>query len=201
MKIILVRHGQTQWNQVERFRGQIDVPLNETGLAQAEAVARRIAAQWSPAAIYSSSLSRATVTAQKIAHPFGLTVTPNAGLIDINFGEWQGLSAEEAQERWPDQIWNWIHAPQQVIVPGGESFSTVQSRALYAINELVIKHPGDTIVLVSHTVINRLILLGILGLGMERFWALRQDNCAINVLDADPGRYVLVTMNDTCHLH
>jgi broad specificity phosphatase PhoE len=201
MKIILVRHGQTQWNQVERFRGQIDVPLNETGLAQADAVSRRIAAQWTPAAIYSSSLSRAMVTAQKIAQPFGLTVTPHAGLIDINFGEWQGLSPEEAQQRWPEQVWNWIHAPQQVTIPGGEAFNIVQSRALKAVDELVINHLRETIVLVSHTVINRLILLGILGLGMDHFWTLRQDNCAINILEADPGRYVLVMMNDTCHLH
>jgi len=201
MKIILVRHGQTQWNQVERFRGQIDVPLNETGLAQAEAAARRIAAQWTPVAIYASALSRATVTAQKIAQPFGLPVNSNPGLLDIHFGEWQGLSVEEAQARWPDQVWNWIHAPQQVMVPGGESFAAAQARALNAIQELMIKHSGDTIALVSHTVINRLILLGILGLGMERFWTLRQDNCAINVLEADPNRFVLVTMNDTCHLH
>jgi broad specificity phosphatase PhoE len=201
MKIILVRHGQTQWNQVERFRGQIDVPLNEAGLAQAEAVARRIAARWTPTAVYSSSLSRAMVTAQKIAQPFGLTVKPNAGLIDINFGQWQGLSPDEAQERWPEQVWNWLHAPQRVTIPGGEPFEQVQSRALATVNELVIKHPGDTIVLVSHTVINRLILLGILNLGMEHFWTLRQDNCAINILEAETGRYVLATMNDTCHLH
>jgi phosphoserine phosphatase len=201
MKIILVRHGQTQWNQVERFRGQIDVPLNETGLVQADAAARRISARWKPAAVYSSSLSRAMVTAQKIAQPFGLTALPNAGLIDINFGEWQGLSPEEAQERWPEQVWNWIHAPQKVIIPGSEPFSAVQARALAAVKDLEAKHMGDTIVLVSHTVINRLILLGILGLGMEHFWTLRQDNCAINVLEAEAGRYVLVTMNDTCHLH
>jgi broad specificity phosphatase PhoE len=130
-----------------------------------------------------------------------LTVKPNAGLIDINFGQWQGLSPEEAQERWPDQVWNWLHAPQRVTIPGGEPFDQVQFRALAAVNELVTKHPGDTIVLVSHTVINRLILLGILNLGMEHFWTLRQDNCAINVLEAETGRYVLVTMNDTCHLH
>ncbi len=201
MKIILVRHGQTQWNQVERFRGQIDVPLNETGLAQAEAVARRIAARWTPAAIYSSALSRAMVTGQKIAHPFGLTVEPNAGLLDINFGQWQGLSPEEAQNRWPEQVWNWLHAPQRVTIPDGEPFEQAQSRALAAVNELVIKHPGETIVLVSHTVINRLILLGILNLGMEHFWTLRQDNCAFNILEAEAGRYILATMNDTCHLH
>ncbi len=200
MKIILVRHGETEWNKIERFRGQIDVPLNETGLAQADATARRIAARWKPTAVYSSPLSRAMVTAQKIAQPFSLTAVPEMGLMDVNYGEWQGLSPEEAQVRWPEMIWNWFHAPQKVVIPGGEPFNQVQSRALKTVNELALKHPGDTIVLVTHTFISRCLLLGILGLGLEHYHTLRQDNCAINELEAEAGKFTIVTMNDTCHL-
>ena len=86
MELILVRHGQTKWNLEERFRGRIDIPLDDTGLFQADATARRISGSWHPKAVYSSPLSRAIVTAQKIAQPIGLTAIPNAGLIDIDYG-------------------------------------------------------------------------------------------------------------------
>jgi probable phosphoglycerate mutase len=81
-RILLVRHGQTEWNRVERFRGRADVPLNETGLAQAEATGRRIAAEWQPTAIYSSPLSRAVKTAEAIANHFALPVQIHPGLTD-----------------------------------------------------------------------------------------------------------------------
>ncbi len=201
MDIILVRHGQTQWNQVERFRGQVDVALNETGLAQAEATARRIASQWKPQAVFSSPLSRAMVTAQTIAAPFSLTAHALPGLMDVNFGAWQGLSLEQARENWPDQINNYIHRTDQVVIPGGGSLAETQATALIAIEKIVDDFPGGTVVLVSHTVVNRLVLLGVLGLGLDHFWAIQQDNCAISAIRAEKGHFVLVSMNDTCHLH
>ena len=86
-RIVLVRHGETEWNRVERFRGRADVPLNEKGLAQAEATGRRVAAEWSPAAIYTSPLARAVKTAEAVAWHFGLSVQVHPGLIDIHYGE------------------------------------------------------------------------------------------------------------------
>jgi phosphoserine phosphatase len=94
--MILVRHGQTEWNRVERFRGRADVPLNETGLRQAVLTAERIACSWHPVAVYSSPLSRAQQTAQATARQFDLSVEVNEGLADIDYGKWQGLTPEEA---------------------------------------------------------------------------------------------------------
>ncbi|NLE59528.1 MAG: histidine phosphatase family protein, partial [Planctomycetes bacterium] len=199
-RFILVRHGQTEWNRIERFRGRFDVPLNETGLAQAAATGRRIAAGWQPAAVYASPLSRATVTAQAIAAHFDLPVLPLDGLVDIDYGDWQGLTPEEARDRWPDRIDAWYAAPETVHIPRGESIGDLRVRATAAIAGLVARHPGQSLVLVSHTVVNRVILLAVLGLGNDRFWRLRQDNCAINVFEADGGDFTLVSMNDTCHL-
>ena len=110
--IILVRHGQTEWNRIERFRGRADVPLNETGLAQAEATGRRVAQTWQPMAIYTSPLSRSIKTAQAIAKHFSLPVQIHPGLADIDYGAWQGLTPDEARQRWPEQIEYWYHKPE-----------------------------------------------------------------------------------------
>ena len=199
--IILVRHGQTEWNRSERFRGRADVPLNETGLAQAEATGERVAQVWQPAAIYTSPLSRSVKTAQAIAQHFNLPVQAHPDLADIDYGEWQGLTPDEARQRWPEQMENWYSHPERAVIPGGETLVDLRARAMQTVNDLSARHAGQTIVLVGHTVINRIILLGVLGLGNERFWHLRQDTCAINVFEASENDFVLFSLNDTCHLH
>ena len=200
-RFILVRHGETEWNRVERFRGRADVPLNDTGLAQAEATGRRVAAEWLPTAIYSSPLSRSVKTAEAIATHFEFQVQIHLGLADIDYGEWQGLSPQEARQRWSKEVDAWYNKPHQARIPGGETLEDLRARAMQTVNELAERHPGETIVLVGHTVINRIILLGVLGLGNERFWRIRQDTCAINVFEAEMGDFTLVSLNDTCHLH
>jgi probable phosphoglycerate mutase len=198
--IVLVRHGQTEWNRVERFRGRADVPLNEAGIAQAAATGERVAKEYRPAAIYASPLSRALRTAEAIAQHFGLVVRPHAGLLDIDYGDWQGLTPDEARQRWPDPVHAWYTTPDLARIPGGESLDALRARAMDALRELASQHTEETVVLVAHTVVNRIILLGILGLGNDRFWRLRQDPCAINVFESDGQDYTLVSMNDTCHL-
>lgn len=199
--IILVRHGQTEWNRVERFRGQTDVPLNETGLAQAEATGMRVAKTWKPAAVYTSPLSRSVKTAWAIAKHFNLAVQSYPGLADIDYGEWQGLTPDEARQRWPEQVENWYRHPERARIPGGETLTALRQRAMKTVYELAEKHPDETIVLVGHTVINRIILLGVLGLGNRRLWRIRQDTCAINVIEGEGDDFTLVSLNDTCHLH
>lgn len=200
-RILLIRHGQTEWNRVERFRGRADVPLNEVGLAQAEATGRRVAQTWKPASVFASPLSRAVKTAEAIAKHFNLPVQIHPGLADIDYGDWQGLTPDEARQRWTEEIDNWFNHPERARIPNGETLSELRQRAMQTIEELTAKHPNDTIALVGHTVINRIILLGVLGLGNERFWRLRQDTCAINVIEAEGGDFTLVSLNDTCHLH
>lgn len=199
-RIILVRHGQTEWNRVERFRGRADVPLNETGLAQAEATGARVSSEWRPVAIYSSPLSRSVRTAEAIARRTGLPVQIHPGLADIDYGEWQGLTPEEVRARWPEMHATWYRAPQAARIPGGETLEDLRTRGMAAVRDLAARHAEHTIVLVGHTVINRIILLGVLGLGNERFWRLRQDTCAINVFETEGQDFTVVSLNDTCHL-
>jgi probable phosphoglycerate mutase len=185
---------------VERFRGRADVPLNKTGLEQAKVTGRRIAVEWLPSAIYSSPLSRAVKTAEVIAGHFNLQVQVHPGLIDIDYGQWMGLTPDEVQERWPKVIDDWYNKPASIRIPGGETLEELRLRALGAIDDLAACHKDQTIILVGHTVINRIILLGVLGLSNDRFWRLRQDTCAINCFEAEGGDFTLVSLNDTCHL-
>lgn len=199
-RFLLVRHGRTEWNRVERFRGRADVPLDEVGVAQAEATAARVAGEWQPAAIYASPLSRALRTAQAIAARLGLDVQPEPALIDIDYGEWQGRTPEEVRQRWPSELEAWVHAPQRARIPGGESLSEVRQRAVQVVKRLAEQHADQTVVLVAHTVVNRLVLLAVLGLGNDRFWRLRQEPCALNVFETEKGDFTLVSLNDACHL-
>lgn len=199
-RFVLVRHGQTEWNREERFRGRADVPLNETGLAQAEATGRRVAAEWTPVAVYASPLSRAFATAQAIAKHFGLPVQVHSGLVDIDYGRWHGLTPDDVKIRWPEIHDAWYHRPQTAHIPGGETLDDLRVRGLVTLHEVAAQHAGQTVVLVGHTVINRVILLAVMGLGNDRFWRLRQDTCAINVFEAENGDFTIVSLNDTCHL-
>ena len=182
------------------FSGHADVPLNEKGLAQAEATGRRIAAECSPAAIYSSPLARAVKTAEAVAWHFSLSVRVHPGLIDIHYGEWQGLTPDEARARWPEVIEAWYNAPHTARIPGGETLDELRICAESMVNELATRHEGQTIVLMGHTVINRIILLAVLGLGNDHFWRLRQDTCAINTFEAEDRVFTIGSLNETYHL-
>ena len=117
-RFILVRHGQTAWNQPERFRGREDLPLSDLGHRQVEAVARRIAADWPEVAmVYTSPLQRTWQTAEAIARALGLTSQPLAGLLDLDYGAWQGLSHQEAAARYGEMYVAWRLAPHTVQFP------------------------------------------------------------------------------------
>jgi phosphoserine phosphatase len=200
-RIILVRHGETAWNKVERFRGRADVPLNDTGISQADLTSQRIKKTWPVTAVYSSPLSRALRTAEAIAGRFSLGVQKSAGLIDIDYGRWQGMSPDEVRKQRPDLLAAWYTAPQTAQIPEGESLEALRSRCADTLRGIETDNPDTTVVIVSHTVINRMILLISLGLPNDHFWRLRQDTCAVNVIEVDNEASTLVSMNDTCHLH
>src|SRR5919108_6128615 len=100
-KVILVRHGHVEGISPERFRGRADLMLTPVGRREAEATARRICATWTPAAVYSSPLNRCLATGEAIGKPLGLAPNPRPGLVDIDYGEWQGRTPDEVRTRWP----------------------------------------------------------------------------------------------------
>ena len=196
----LVRHGQTEWNRVERFRGREEVPLYGTGRAQAQALAARLAS-FPIARIYSSPLGRSRETAGAIAQVHGQEVVVLPGLVDIDYGEWQGLPPQEVATRYPELFRRWLGAPHAVHFPGGESLGAVRRRVSLMLQELAREHPGDEILLVGHQAVNRVILLVVLGLPNSRFWRMAQDNACVNAFHWEKNRgFSLSLLNDTCHL-
>ncbi|MBN1955340.1 MAG: histidine phosphatase family protein [Anaerolineae bacterium] len=198
--IILIRHGQTAWNREARFRGQMDVPLDETGLWQAQRTGEYVAARWPAAAVYASPLGRAAQTAAAVATAQGLQAHPHDGLLDINFGALQGLATAEAEARYPDLYHAWLHAPHTVRFPGGESLDDVCARSTGVFRDVVARHSKESVALVAHTVVNRVLLCAVLDLGLDYFWRLAQDTCAVNVIEWDGEKANLYLMNDTSHL-
>jgi broad specificity phosphatase PhoE len=197
--IYLVRHGQTAWNKEEIFRGRTDVPLNETGLKQAE-----LAGQYFKGmeihAIYSSPLSRAWQTAQKIAQIQTVKVEPLEGILDMSFGDWEGHAHQEIRKMDNETYRRWVESPHLVKLPGGESLDDVRGRAMAALEEVLRKHSEKTIVLVSHRVVCKVMICAILGLDNSHFWQIAQDTTAINLIQYKKGKYILSLMNETCHL-
>lgn len=199
-RIILIRHGQTAWNKDERIRGQVEVPLDATGLAQAEATAERVVQGFGLVAVYSSPLQRAVQTALPIARRLGLEVQPIPGLNDMNFGHWQGLSPGKVSQRWPEMARAWLNAPHTVNFPGGESLDVVKERSMSSLHQLIERHSDGELVIVGHTVINRVLLCAVIGLDNSNYWRIGQDTCAINVLSWHQGTFFIEALNDTCHL-
>jgi broad specificity phosphatase PhoE len=197
--IYLVRHGQTAWNKEEIFRGRTDVPLDETGLKQAELVGQYFKGM-EIRGVYSSSLSRAWETAQKIAQFHDLKVQPLQGILDMSFGNWEGRPHQEVRESDSKTYRQWVETPHLVRLPGGESLDDVRVRAMAAIEEVIRNHPGKTLILVTHRVVNKVLICGILGLDNSHFWQITQDTTAINLIQHRNGKYILSLMNETCHL-
>jgi broad specificity phosphatase PhoE len=204
-RIILVRHGQTAWNvgafsgKGERFRGRIDLPLNERGRAQAQALAERLADE-PISAIYASPLQRAVETAEPTARRLGLTVQPLEGIIDINYGDWQERPHSEVARLYPALYRKWLQEPHLVWPPGGESLEEVRDRAMAALHQVTARHQDQTILVAAHQVVNKVLVCAMLELDNSHFWRIKQDNGCLNIFDYHEGVFIALLINDTCHL-
>lgn len=149
MKIILLRHGQTEWNALQKYQGHTDIALNDFGRQQAGRVARFLQENETVEAIYCSDLCRGRETAEIIARQLELPVEVDSRLREICFGYWEGLTFTEVYEQYPREFDDWFNNTSQVKVPGGESFDQLLDRALPALAEIAARHSG-TVLIVSH---------------------------------------------------
>jgi broad specificity phosphatase PhoE len=197
-EIILARHGETAWNVEEVFRGRLDIELNETGIKQAGLLAERLS-ELKIEAVYSSPLKRALNTAEAIARRQRLEVKVSPGLIDGDFGQWQGLSLSKVREKYAELYRQWAESPHLVKIPGGESLDKVRERALKVVDGAIAKY-RERVVLVSHRVVNKVLICALLGLDNSHFWNIRQDVAATTTFVHQDGRFVLVRHNDSSYL-
>ena len=202
-RLILVRHGETDWNKAGRFQGQIDIPLNENGRRQA-AAARDFLKDIPIDRAWSSTLSRPTETAQIIleAHP-DVSLTQIDGLVEIGHGLWEGKLESEIKDGWSELLDTWKRAPETVQMPEGETIQDVWARSVRSWGEIAAQLKADeTVLVVAHDAVNKTILCDLLGLTPADIWAVKQGNGGVTVVDiaADPGQPAVVTcLNLTSH--
>jgi len=197
-KLILARHGETVWNIEKIYRGRADINLNEMGIRQAELLGKYLS-NWELEAIYSSPLRRALDTANIIARYQKISVHIAEGIIDLDYGEWQSLPEQEAKRRYPTLHNEWHNNPHKVKMPGGESLEDVRKRAIKVVSDVLARYQGS-VVLVSHRVVNKVLICSLLGLDNSYFWNIKQDVGGITIFDYVDERFVLTKHNDTAHL-
>ncbi|MBU6334783.1 MAG: phosphoglycerate mutase family protein [Chloroflexi bacterium] len=199
MRVLLIRHGETDWNAVQRYQGHGLVPLNARGRAQARALARRLAAGPPLTALVSSDLPRAAETADIVGAALGLVPQRHAGLREIDVGAWAGLTPAEVRQRFPEHRAAYDRDPVHTARLGGESYAQVLQRSVAALAEIAAVADG-TVALVSHGGTIRVVLCHVLGLDLAQINRLWIDNCAICEVRRRRGAWSVVRINDAAHL-
>ncbi len=199
-RIYLVRHGATTATTGERFSGAENVDLTEEGRWQAARLGDRLRDE-RIAAAYSSPLSRAMDTARLVAECCALSIETRDGLREISHGRWEGLTRREVETRFPGEIAAWEADPFRFAPEGGETGAAVLARAAPALHDIVARHPGQRVLVVSHKATIRLLLCGLLGIDPRGYRdRLDQSPACVNVLDFhDPAPMRLMLFNDTSH--
>ena len=199
LRLLAIRHGATAWSRERRFAGSQDIPLSPEGRRQCEALAQALAP--TPIAVlYASPLARARESAQPIATSQGIDVTIESDFREMCFGDWEGLTRDEVARRFPEDYEAWRTAPERFARPGSETLGAVAERVTRGLGELRATHHGETVVLVSHGVVTRLIVLAALGLGPERLWSVEASPAGISEIDYRDDWTMVHRMNTLAHL-
>ena len=198
MRLILVRHGATEWSAALRYQGWSDVPLSPEGLEQARLLAERLRAE-AVAGVYSSDLARALDTAGQIAAQHRLSVVSLPDLREANFGRWEGLTFEEISRQDHQLAAAWAADPARIAPPDGETVVQVIERMNRAVRRIEAELGEGTAVAVTHGGAIRAFLCHVLGVPAERLWQFQVDAGSITVLEFHPAGAILSRLNDTCH--
>jgi len=197
-RIILVRHGQTEWNKHYRFQGRTNIQLTEAGKSQAYSLSRRLRS-WPPEVVYSSPLDRAKFTASAVCSQFGLTPVILPDLEEIDFGEWEGQSLKSLEYDEPEAYNRWRTDPFFNPPKGGESWPEISTRLERAVN-IILEAPYRRIIVVSHGGVMRALYAVMLGLNPHKTWYMDVANCAMSGIDIVDGRRYLSFSNDNLHI-
>ena len=193
--IYLLRHGEVVLAEARRFIGHLDVPLSARGEQQSRAQAARLAGA-TLTAVVTSDLERARRTGEIVGAPHGLVPVVVPSLREVAMGRWDGLTAEQIQEREPAAFADWMARVGEFPFPGGESVADLLARAWPAFEAIVAAHEGEALAVVAHGGTNRALLCAALGLPLARLLALGQDYGALSVLARIGARWELRRLNE-----
>ena len=199
-RLFLIRHGETEWNRQNRLQGNSDIHLSPEGFHQAQTLAKHAPFKHADA-IYSSDLARAMDTAIILAERFNLTIKMMPELREMNYGDWEGRIISELLEESPKAFGKFFTNPEKCHPPHGETFLESQARVMIGIREIIAKHEGQSVIVVSHGAAIRLILGAALDMPIHKIWAISQSNTALNVLRVDNGEFTVELVNSTLHLY
>ena len=199
VRLFAVRHGDTEYARERRFAGAREVPLTRRGRRQCEAVARALAGAF-VGAVYASPLARAVDSAALIAAPHKVDVRVAPAFREMAFGEWEGLTGAEVAVRFPAEFEAWRATPHAAQPPGGERLDAVAARVAGGLAALCEAHEGQTVVVVSHAIVTRLIVLAALGLGPDRLWSVDASTAGITEIEYQDNWVTVHRMNTLIHL-
>lgn len=201
-KVMLVRHGLTAWNNIGKMQGTSNVHLSPDGLHQARLLAAHCPF-FTASAVYSSPLARAETTALILANRFSLQVQTVPEFRETNFGDWEGKILRDIAKEDPINFEKFFMQPDELKIPGAETFLETQERAMIALKKILAAHKDEKdaqIIIVAHGAINRVILSKILEMPLKKMWSLSQFNTAVNIFREDEGRFTVDLINSTAHL-
>jgi probable phosphoglycerate mutase len=199
LRLILVRHASSTWNDERRIQGQLDPPLSEKGRDQAGRLAVRFRGM-AVEGFYSSNLRRAAQTAAAIAVELGREPELVPELREVALGEWEGLNREEIIARYPEAWEQWRRGPSWDVVPGGEGAASFESRVGAVLDRLTANHRAGRVIVVTHGGVIQVALLRALGRSSNGLFPFTIANTSLTVLEGSPERLVVGRVNDTCHL-
>lgn len=201
MRMFIVRHGESEWNRIHRYQGQLDAPLSELGVRQANALAERLRAE-QVGCIYTSPLQRCSHTARIIAahHP-DIPIEEDAALMEIHHGEWQGKYADEVTASYAEGLREWRIHPMRSQMPGGESLSNVLKRTLDFKEKVLLAHGADErVVVVTHDVVIKVLVADVLDMNMDYINRIWLTNGSISMIDYGDEMSYLASLSEACHL-
>lgn len=198
-KLYLVRHGESEWNILNKVQGQSNVSLTNKGKQQAMKIGKRLKHE-NINLIFSSDLKRAIQTANIIGEFTKLEVISLEELREIRFGVWEGLTTKEIMEKYINEHTIWMTEPHNLSLPEAERLIELQERLLKAVSDLVRKDKNKNILIVSHGASIKTLILGILGIDLSFYNKLTIGNASLSIIEYRDYSPVLKVLNDTCHL-
>ncbi len=199
MKLLLTRHGQTDWNIAHRYQGHSNTSLNAAGIRQAEQIAKRLSTE-TIHAVYSSDLLRAATTAQAIADFHKLEIIPDPRWRELSFGGWEGMTYEEMSAHSPELFDAWMKDSLNISTPNGETLAQLAERVKDAFDEIKNNHKDQTVLIVSHSGALQTLLAITLGVDLNRYWQFRISQASLSEMTVYDNSMVLNVFNDVSHL-